>query len=297
MDISNPQPSEDINTTRVHPLKEFFLLSSGILFLMTLFIIVLSFAADTITKYIPFEVEHSLVNTVDIDIGTDTTGPVAIYLQTLATSLSDNMDLPEGMNIKVSVINSDTVNAFATLDGNVVFFTGLLDVIPNENTLAMVLAHEIAHIKLRHPLRALGRGVVVGIAIATITGAASNDIVTGFIGNTGLLTALSFSREQESAADKLAIEALVKHYGHAGGSEKLFEVFNQLNGQTNSKIAEFFATHPLNQNRSKSIKKQTQQNDWSLKGKIRNIPESVLDEIKRLHDEREKENTEEQEPI
>ena len=297
MDISNPQPSEDINITRVHPLKEFFLLSSGILFLITLFIIVLSFAADAVTKYIPFEVEHSLVNTVDIDIGTDTTGPVATYLQTLATSLSDNMDLPKGMNIKVSVINSDTVNAFATLDGNVVFFTGLLDVIPDENTLAMVMAHEIAHIKLRHPLRALGRGVVVGIAIATITGAASNDIVAGLIGNTGLLTALSFSREQENAADKLAVEALVKHSGHAGGAEELFEVFYKLNGQTNSKIAEFFATHPLNQNRSESIKKQTQQNDWSLKGKTRNIPESVLDEIKRLRDEREEENAEEQEAI
>ena len=293
MDISNPQPAEDINITKVHPLKEFFLLSSGILLLITLFIIVLSFAADTVTKYIPFEVEHSLVDTVDIDIGTDTTGPIPTYLQTLASNLSDNMDLPEGMDIKVSVINSDTVNAFATLDGNVVFFTGLLDVIPNENTLAMVMAHEIAHIKLRHPLRALGRGVVVGIALATITGAASNDVVAGLIGNTGLLTALSFSRDQESAADKLAVEALVKHYGHAGGSEELFEVFNKLNGQSNNKIAEFFATHPLTQNRSKSINKQAQLNGWPLKGEATNIPGSIAEEIKRLRDSREEDNTEE----
>ena len=293
MDISNPQPAEDINITKVHPLKEFFLLSSGILLIITLFIIVLSFAADTVTKYIPFEVEHSLVDTVDIDIGTDTTGPIPTYLQTLASNLSDNMDLPEGMDIKVSVINSDTVNAFATLDGNVVFFTGLLDVIPNENTLAMVMAHEIAHIKLRHPLRALGRGVVVGIALATITGAASNDVVAGLIGNTGLLTALSFSRDQESAADKLAVEALVKHYGHAGGSEELFEVFNKLNGQSNNKIAEFFATHPLTQNRSKSINKQAQLNGWPLKGEATNIPGSIAEEIKRLRDSREEDNTEE----
>jgi len=297
VDISNPQPTEDINITKVHPLKEFFLLSSGILFLITLFIIVLSFTADTVTKYIPFEIEHSLVNTVEIDIGTDTTGPIPAYLQTLASNLSDNMGLPEGMDIKVSVINSDTVNAFATLDGNVVFFTGLLDVIPDENTLAMVMAHEIAHIKLRHPLRALGRGVVVGIALATITGAASNDVVAGLIGNTGLLTALSFSRDQESAADKLAVEALVKHYGHAGGSEELFEVFNQLNGQSNNKIAEFFATHPLTQNRSKSINKQAQPNGWPLKGETTNIPGSIAEEIKRLRDDREEKNTQEKESI
>ena len=297
MDISNPQPAEDINITRVHPLKEFFLLSSGILFLITLFIIVLSFAADTVTKYIPFEVEHSLVNTVDINIGMDTTGPVSVYLQTLATRLSDHMDLPEGMNIKVSVIDSDTVNAFATLDGNVVFFIGLLDVLPNENTLAMVMAHEIAHIKLRHPLRALGRGVVVGIALASITGAASNDVVAGIIGNTGLLTALSFSRDQENAADKLAVEALVKHYGHAGGSEELFEVFHELSRRTNSKIAEFFATHPLSQNRSESIKKQTQQNNWPLTGEISNIPRSIVDEIKKQREKRVEENTEDPQSI
>lgn len=267
-------------------------MSGGILFLITLFIIVLSFAADTVTKYIPFEVEQSLVNTVDIDVGTDRSGPIPVYLQTLADNLGNKMDLPEGMNIKVSVISSDTVNAFATLDGNVVFFTGLLDVIPNENTLAMVMAHEIAHIKLRHPLRALGRGVVVGIAIATITGAASNDVVAGLIGNTGLLTALSFSRDQESAADKLAVEALVNFYGHAGGSKKLFEVFNKLNDQANSTIPEFFATHPLSQNRSKSIEKQAQQNGWPLNGETSDIPESIIVELKRLQEERkETENT------
>jgi predicted Zn-dependent protease len=197
------------------------------------------------------------------------------------------MDLPDGMNIKVTVINSDIVNAFATLDGNVLFFTGLLNVIPDENTLAMVMAHEIAHVKLRHPLRALGRGVVVGIAIATIAGATSNDVVAGFIGNTGLLTALSFSRDQESAADKLAVSALVKHYGHAGGATQLFKVFDKVSEQTNSKVPEFFATHPLNQNRTESIKEQAQHNQWALDGELNNLPDIVTAELKRLLEESE----------
>ena len=197
------------------------------------------------------------------------------------------MDLPDGMNIKVSVIDSDVVNAFATLDGNVVFFTGLLNMIPNENTLAMVMAHEIAHIKLRHPLRALGRGVVVGIAIATITGISGNDIVAGFIGNTSLLTALSFSREQESAADNIAVAALVKHYGHAGGAAQLFEVFDKVSDKAKNIVPEFFATHPLNQNRTELIEKQAHRNGWSLQGKLGDLPAPVIKELKRLHEENE----------
>jgi len=188
-----------------------------VLAVIAVIIVVLSFLADTLTQYIPFDVERTLVRTVNIDTSASNTGQVPDYLQSLANDLRQKMDLPEGMDITVSVINSDTVNAFATLGGNVVFFTGLLDAMPNENTLAMVMAHEIAHIKLRHPLRALGRGVVVGVAVATMAGVAGNDIVAKLIGDTSLLTTLNFSRSQETAADKLALEALVKQYGYSNG--------------------------------------------------------------------------------
>lgn len=199
------------------------------------------------------------------------------------------MDLPDEMKIKVSVVNNDVVNAFATLDGNVVFFTGLLESIPNENTLAMVMAHEIAHIKLRHPLRALGRGVVVGLAVATIAGSSANGIVDEFIGSTGLLTALSFTRDQESAADELATAALVARYGHLAGSTQLFEILSAAHkgaekGLSN-KLPEFFSTHPLSENRINAIKHQAGQNNWPLEGATRDIPGSVLSEIKRSREE------------
>lgn len=286
LEISNPQPAEGINVTKVHPLKEFFLLSAGVLLIIVVAIAVLSFVADKLTQYIPFEIENRLVNTVNIDTDANTAGPVPAYLQTLADDLSKKMNLPEEMKIKVSVVNSDVVNAFATLGGNVVFFTGLLESLPDENTLAMVMAHEIAHIKLRHPLRALGRGVVVGLAIATVAGAASNSIVDKLVGSTGLLTALSFTREQESAADALAVAALVARYGHADGATQLFEILNREHGGSGAraslKVPEFFATHPLSENRISAIGTQIQKNDWAENGKMREIPKPVLAEIKRL---------------
>jgi len=282
LDISNPQPAEGINTTKTHPLKEFFLLGGGILALITVIVLVLSFLADTLTQYIPFEVERSLMRTVNIETPASNTGIVPDYLQALANDLSRQLDLPEGMEITVSVINSGTVNALATLGGNIVFFNGLLNAIPDENTLAMVMAHEIAHIKLRHPLRALGRGVVVGVAIATMAGVAGNEIVAKLTGDASLLTALNFSRDQESAADKLAVAALVKHYGHARGSTHLFELLNQQQGKSGDEVPEFFTTHPLNQNRIAAIQKYARQNNWSVEGDVNKIPESVRGELRRL---------------
>jgi len=197
------------------------------------------------------------------------------------------MDLPEAMKINVSVVNSDTVNAFATLGGNVVFFTGLLNTLPDENTLAMVMAHEIAHIKLRHPLRALGRGVVVGLAVATVAGSSANGIVDELIGSTGLLTALSFTRDQERAADELAVAALVSRYGHADGSINLFEILhreqNKEKGQSSVKVPEFFSTHPLSKNRITAIEHQLQENNWAAKGKMHKIPEAILVEMKQMN--------------
>lgn len=276
-------------------MKEFFLLSAGVLFFIILFITILSFSADALTQHIPFEVEHRLVSNININTDeqlADTTGPVPEYLQALADDLSQKMALPDEMKIKVSVVNNDVVNAFATLDGNVVFFSGLLETLPDENTLAMVLAHEIAHIKLRHPLRALGRGVVVGLAVATIAGSSANGIVDKFIGSTGLLTALSFTRDQESAADELAVAALVSRYGHANGSTRLFEILDtehgKANGDSQARLPEFFATHPLGKNRIAAIGAQLEENGWDAKGDTRDIPGSIQAEIKRSHKEQDK---------
>ncbi|MBL1274869.1 MAG: M48 family metallopeptidase [Ectothiorhodospiraceae bacterium] len=258
------------------------LLSGGVLLVIVIIVLSLSVAADKLIQYIPFETELSLVRTVDIDTPAVSTGITPDYLQALADDLSQQMNLPEGMVISISIVNSETVNAFATLGGNIVFFTGLLDIIPDENTLAMVMAHEIAHIKLRHPLRALGRGVVVGVAIATVAGVAGNDIVAKLVGDTSLLTTLNFSRDQESAADSLAVAALAKHYGHINGASQLFDVLHQGHEEGSYSTPEFLTTHPLNKNRTTALKVLAQQNGWPVNGNVSAIPERVRNDIKGL---------------
>ena len=47
------------------------------------------------------------------------------YLQTLSNELGEASDLPAGMQLKVHLINSDAVNAFATLGGHVFVCRGV----------------------------------------------------------------------------------------------------------------------------------------------------------------------------
>ncbi|MBK8289542.1 MAG: M48 family metalloprotease [Cellvibrionales bacterium] len=61
----------------------------------------------------------------------------------------------------------------ATLGGHIVVYQGLLDATKDSETaLAMVMAHELTHIKLRHPAGAMGRGfAVAALLLSTFAGA------------------------------------------------------------------------------------------------------------------------------
>ena len=60
LEYSNPKLPEHINTSREHPLKEFAILTGGILLVCVLVIVILGLSADHLTKYIPFHYEQAL---------------------------------------------------------------------------------------------------------------------------------------------------------------------------------------------------------------------------------------------
>ena len=112
----------------------------------------------------------------------------------------------ERRNLKwcFTILNSDTVNAFAMPGGFVYITRGLLALADNEAQLASVLAHEIGHVTALHHARRHGQSLIakVGILTAEILGGREIGRFTQF-GTTTLLQ--SFSREKEFEADKLGI--------------------------------------------------------------------------------------------
>jgi len=240
LEYSNPEIPEGINVTKTHPLKEFFLLSAGIFGVIIAFILALSFFADKLSHYIPYSAEKKVA--FNWFTTTDADTPLQQYLQNLANRIAITQQLPAEMNINVHIVNQEGVNAFATLGGHVMFFQGLLEKIPNENALAMVMAHEIAHIKHRHPIRSLGRGIVLGVAASLFSASLGNDLMGQYAGNAGLLSQLQFSREHETESDTTALTTMQALYGHVNGANDLFKLLLSEHGSTYQ--PELFSTHP-----------------------------------------------------
>jgi len=262
MQYSNPELPEGINTSKDHPLKEFFILTMGILSIFILVLLILSYLANHFASAIPFKAEVAFTNEIKDHFFTqkikkNSDQKTQQYLQDLANKLSKAEALPKSMKIIVHYQADETINAFATLGGHIFMFKGLLQKLPNENAVAMVLAHEIAHIKNRHPIKGMGRGIVIGLALTMINGSIGNSLAEQAFSGAGGLTGLTFSRDQEMASDNEALQALLKYYGHVNGARALFDVLEKEN--QGIQIPAFLSTHPLSIQRIEYINQFQQQ--------------------------------------
>jgi predicted Zn-dependent protease len=268
MRYENPRPVEHVNYSQEHPLKEFGQLVLGVAVLIISVTLLLNFGAGYLAKYIPFSFEQKMVGEMTIlDSGSS---EQTAQLQALADQLSKHMALPEGMQITVHYDEDDTVNAFATLGGHLLFFQGLLDEIDSEQELAAVMAHEIAHVKHRHPVVALGKGFTLAALAGFVGGASGSTAGEWLIGSSASLSMLQFSRQQETQADITAAHAIFSVYGHIGGAEELFKKFSRLETETFDSSAgiELFRSHPYSKDRWAALKAFAQERSWPTQGAL-----------------------------
>lgn len=272
-EYTNPELPDDVNVSKTHPLAEFARLSAGLVLVTVTVLVTLMLAADYFAKYIPFSAEVKVARQFDQTL--PHTDAISTYLRSLADKLERANPLPEGMQVNVRYSSDDVTNAFATLGGNIVVYRGLLKRVSSENALAMVLAHEIAHVKLRHPVSAMGRGVVLGVAVGSISAATGSDIASRVLGSAGLLTALSFNRSQESDADVDGLAAVAKLYGHVNGADEVFLVMQNELAKSPAQAPEFLRTHPLEPQRIEDLHLLAQRKGWSLGGELTPLPDDV----------------------
>lgn len=276
MEYTNPELPEGINTSKEHPLKEFLILSVGLIATVFVVISLLIIIIDNFADKIPFEYEKDLP--VSSFIKNLKVQPLPPYLEGVTQKVLNSFDLPEDMKITFHYVNEDTVNAFATLGGHIVLYRGLIEKLKYEDELAMVVAHEIAHVKYRHPILSVSHGLVVSVVLTAITGSSGNSVVNDFIGQAGVASLMRFSRDYEYQSDKDAIDSLIKIYGHADGALGLFNVFESEFGKDSS--FEFLATHPLTENRISQTTKLIGEHNVSQKASKIALPDEFKNWLK-----------------
>lgn len=271
---SNSQPPEGINTTEEHPLKEFSTLLIGALLLIVVAMFLLGFFGSYLAGKIPFSAEVKLASLYDepeVQNKSENEQQLRQYLQNLADKISKAQQLPEEIKITVHYVDDDdVVNAFATLGGHVILYRGLLKKLSSENALAMLLGHEIAHVKYRHPIKSLGRGVAASIALAAITGSTHSNA----LGETGLLTVLHYSRKMEQQSDEEAMQTLYRLYGHINGGAAPFMEFQKMRNEENlGESMALLSSHPLDQQRIDHFARMAKREQWKTTGELRALPD------------------------
>src|SRR3970040_968245 len=129
MDYSNPEIPEGINTSKEHPLKEFFILLGGILAVIVVAVVIISFMAEKLAAHIPYSFEKELLSGSELFID-DENPEVVTYLKNLSDKLAAYMELPDDMEITVHYMDDEIENAFATLGGHIYIYRGLMNLLP-----------------------------------------------------------------------------------------------------------------------------------------------------------------------
>jgi len=179
----------------------------------------------------------------------ENTEPLAI-LERMTARLTKNLPANELLN--VAVLDTKMINAFAMAGGQIRVMNGLIRNAQSSEEVAGVLAHEIAHVILRHPEEFAFRQFGYEILLSTI---ADSGMVTEIAASTGLLLVnTAHSRESEAAADALGIE-LLRGAGISSGGIAAFFARHASDPGKLENVLKFISSHPPSAARKEMFEK------------------------------------------
>ena len=255
---------ENVNISKIHPIRELFILLGGILGGLLIIYLALGFSLDLLINRMPHKFENKLVNFFNEKfISNKSPSPAEEETQKILNELSQY--IPGGeCKFTVHITKSCQANAVALPGGHILLYSGIFKEIGSRNELTMILAHELGHYVHRDHLRGFGRGLVLTAISSVIFGA--DNVITEFLMRVLLTTDHRFSRQQETTADKFALELLNKKYGHVAGATDFFK--NVEKKAKMPKYLRFFYTHPLHSERIDALNKEVSMRGYEIKEKI-----------------------------
>ena len=180
------------------------------------------------------------------------------YINTVGHKLIFAMP-PQPFDYKFYAVRQDAYNAFAGPGGNIFVFSGLFNALENEDELAALLAHEIAHVSCRHISEMMKKskttsmatmaGVVAGILIGLGgAGTVGSALTIGSMA-AGQSMALAYSREHEMQADQIGRTYLQKAGYSLHGLLSILKKIRSVDWFNTDEIPTYLRTHPATEER------------------------------------------------
>lgn len=158
-----------------------------------------------------------------------------------------------------SVIDNDEiVNATCLPGGKIVFYSGIFEYTKDENGIATVMGHEIAHAIARHGNERVSEALLLQLGAITLSEAMKSrpeqtqqiaNQAFGLVSNVGV--ALPFNRARESEADRIGLTLMAK----AGYDPRTAIAFWERFSKAGKDVPEFLSTHPAGETRIADIQR------------------------------------------
>jgi len=167
------------------------------------------------------------------------------YLQDITDRIlsSDEVEYKEEFAWKIHIIHDDeTLNAFATPGGYIYVYTGLIKFLEQEDDLAGVMGHEIAHADRRHSMQQMQKAYGIQLVLNVILGQNPSKLAEIAGAVAGNATTLAFSRDNESDADDFSVEYLSDTDYACNGAYSFFQKL--IDSDQAGNTPKFLSTHP-----------------------------------------------------
>ncbi|NOH72947.1 M48 family metallopeptidase [Vibrio pectenicida] len=182
------------------------------------------------------------------------------YVQCVANAVTQHVPAQAGFkDWEVVIFDSEQVNAFALPGGKIGVYTGLLEVAKNEDQLATVIGHEIAHVLAAHSNERLSQSQlastglqITSIALGSSQYAQYQSATMAALGlgvQYGVI--LPYGRTQESEADLVGLELMAKAGFDPKQSVELWK--NMAKASGGSQPPELLSTHPAHSTRIQDL--------------------------------------------
>jgi predicted Zn-dependent protease len=216
--------------------------------------------ADRLVQFVPPAWETKIGDTAAAQIERQLTGgkgyivcdpdPDSVANRAIARFVAETFDgLGSPFRPTVTVVRSETPNAFALPGGHAYYLSALIEASRSPDEFAGVLAHELGHVYYRHGMQSLIASSTTGLLVGFVLGDMTGLSVAGAVGSS--LIDNRFSRQDEAQADRFAAETAHRLGFSTGGLVMLLE--RVAHDDEFSRATALFSNHPLTDERRKAL--------------------------------------------